>query len=370
MDEFLSQCETTNDSVNSFTALLKSQKQQMTTIILSNTLDSDSMQSLLEKNNKIQLQVLEYTNLLEQVCIKMAIRSSNQMSLSKSKGGNGKELKDPPKKEGTAGLKLEDREVIDIEEEKGDDTGVFSNPSRRSQKTWKELYQKVETTGMNRIKLDEKGLPLSNFCNSLPNDSSAKTAVRAALCMIEPEATATAIQDIIPADFGRNHPLEYEIGTDGVPPFPPFSFPERMKGVTFVRQKDVIELVDLVDEVRMLERVNWKFPQIIEFQHRQFTTEHPGWMHVGFVTYDPSSHLFCRAFCKDSSGEEGAHLRVWRVGTKVMDSLKKETTEQQNKGVSIFFGGKIFPYSIAARPEHGGQARPSLTIRAVWSVIG
>lgn len=364
MDQFLSQCESTNDSVNSFTTLLKSQKQEMTTFILSNTLDSGSMQSLLEKNNQIQLQVLEYTNLLEEVCIRMAIRSSNE---SKPKGKDGKALKDPPKKDQMAGSKSGEEEVIVIEDN-GDDTVVFSNPSRRSQKTWKQLYQKVEKTGMNRImKLGVKGLPLPNFCNSSPNDSSAKTAVRAALCMIEPGATATAIQDIIPADFGSNHPLEYKIGTDGVPPF---SFPEIMKGVTFVRQKDVIDLVDLVDEVRMLERVNWKFPQIIEFQHKQFTTEHPGWMHVGFVTYDPSSHLFCRAFCKDSSGEEGAHLRVWRVGKKVMDSLKKETMEQQNKGVSSFFGGKIFPYRIEARPEHGGQARPCLTIRAVWSVIG
>ena len=91
-------------------------------------------------------------------------------------------------------------------------------------------------------------------------------------------------------------------------------------------------------------------------------------MLTAFVTFDPTSHLFCRAFCKDSSNE-GAHLRVWKIGRKVMSSLEEETVEKQNTTLSEFLGGKFFPYSNGRRAEFGGNSRPHLFIKAVWSVI-
>ena len=91
-------------------------------------------------------------------------------------------------------------------------------------------------------------------------------------------------------------------------------------------------------------------------------------MLTAFVTFDPTSHLFCRAFCKDSS-VEGAHLRVWRIGKLVMGSREEATVEKQNKNLSAFFGGKIFPYKNGDREEFAGNSRPHLSIKAVWSVI-
>ena len=88
----------------------------------------------------------------------------------------------------------------------------------------------------------------------------------------------------------------------------------------------------------------WHFPQIIQFEHKDFDIQGEkgdNKILTAFVTFDPTSHLFCCAFCKDSSNE-GAHLRVWRIGRKVMSSLKEETVEKQNTTLSQYLGGKFF----------------------------
>ena len=370
-----------------FKEQLESQQRQLTDLAYSDPSGCVSIRSLLKTNNEIQVLLLDYKIKMEQECLNLLgskkIHSSAKTVTTKSSKVNGGGVDSSLLKQEPFDNKSH-ISVSSIESEEAKESGKTMSstnglifPSPRKQKKWDQVYLAIEKKDMTAI---QPKLAIPNFGEVKPRDSSARIALNAALCILQPKANFENISKMIQSDFGRRHPVKFDDRPDDEPTkLEVLTFSElEIPNLVFVRQPLVTDLVGLFRlDKKNNQTPHWKYPQIIEFEHSCFKTEIDtsvqveNYKHVGFATFDPPTHLFCRGFCRghNKTDDTAPKLGVWRVSKAIMDELDKGSVKQANKRISQYLGGKVFPFKSKERGLINGQSRHNLRIRAVWSVV-
>ena len=384
--DFVSKSQFIVAAFKPFKEQLESQQRQLTDLAYSDPSGCVSIRSLLRTNNEIQVLLLDYKIKMEQECLNLLgskkIHSSAKTMTSKSSKVNSGGFESSLKKEpcdNNSHISVSSSESEEAKEsgKTMSSTNGLIFPSPRKHKKWEQIYLAIEKKGMTAI---QPKLAIPNFGEVKPRESSARIALNAALCILQPEANFENISKMIPSDFGRRHPVKFDDKPDDQPTkLEVLTFSElKITNLLFVRQPLVTDLVGLFRLNNKITQIpHWKYPQIIEFEHSCFKTENDtsvhveNYKHVGFATFDPPTHLFCRGFCRhhNKTDDTAPKLGVWQVGKAIMDQLDKGSEKQANKRISEYLGGKVFPFASKERGLINGQSRHNLRIRAVWSVV-